>query len=167
MHKEDLQPAVDILQELMVSRLLGNVPSLRLGLWDAAVYGSKDQYWPENAGRPVTDEIEAEILKKADLGAWVFYGAFCGFFFVTLASPAELTCAADGPDELTSAQWKVVQSKFAGIRDVRFQLREDVPENSYLHDRAAVFAGVPTFRELAWHQVRTARSAAQSAISAL
>ncbi|GEM09962.1 alcohol oxidase [Rhodotorula toruloides] len=134
MHQEDLQQAVDILQELMVSRLLGNVPSLRLGLWDAAVYGSKDHWWPENAGRPVTDEVEEEIVKKANLGYWVFYGALYG------------------PDEVTSAQWKVVQSKFAGIRDVRFQLREDVPANSYLHDRAAVFAGVPTFRELAWHQ---------------
>lgn len=40
--REDLITAVDTLQPMMASRLLGNIPSLRLGLWDAATYGSKD-----------------------------------------------------------------------------------------------------------------------------
>ncbi|BGP40494.1 hypothetical protein JCM10450v2_004477 [Rhodotorula kratochvilovae] len=134
MHKEDLEPAVDALQPLMASRLLGNIPSLRLGLWDVATYGSKDHYWPENAGRPVPEDVELEILRKEDSGYWVFYGALYG------------------PDSVTAPQWEIVKSKFSHIRDVRFQLRADVPDRSYLHDRAAVFAGVPTFRELAWHQ---------------
>ena len=57
-----------------------------------------------------------------------------------------------GPDSITAPTWEVVKSKFDHIPGVRFQLRADVPERSYLHDRAAVFAGVPTFRELDWHQ---------------
>ncbi|GAA5862613.1 hypothetical protein JCM8547_003489 [Rhodosporidiobolus lusitaniae] len=134
MHKEDLEEAVNTLQPMMASRLLGNIPSLRLGLWDCATYGSKDEYWPENNGRVVPPEIEEQILKKRDSGYWCFYGA------------------AYGPPEATAAQWEVIKSKFSHIKDVRFQLREDVPEDSYLHDRSAVFAGVPTFRELAWHQ---------------
>ncbi|GAA5967865.1 hypothetical protein JCM11641_005790 [Rhodosporidiobolus odoratus] len=134
MHKDDLEAAVDTLQPMMASRLLGNIPSLRLGVWDAATYASKDEYWPDNNGRVLTDEVEQAILNKTDLGYWVFYGALYG------------------PDEITKPQWETVKSKFSHIKDVRFQLREDVPENSYLHDRAAVFAGVPTFRELAWHQ---------------
>ncbi|GAA5887883.1 hypothetical protein JCM5296_001797 [Sporobolomyces johnsonii] len=133
-NKDDLSAAVDVLQPLMNARLLGNVPSLRVGLWDAAVYGSKDDFWPENAGRPVPDDIEAKILESEDLGHWVFYGALYG------------------PPEITTPQWETVKSRFKGIKDVRFQLREDVPAKSYLHDRAAVFAGVPTFRELAWHK---------------
>ncbi|GAA5948617.1 hypothetical protein JCM21900_005191 [Sporobolomyces salmonicolor] len=133
-NKDDLSAAVDVLQPLMNARLLGNVPSLRVGLWDAAVYGSKDDFWPENGGRPVPDDIEAKILESEDLGHWVFYGALYG------------------PPEITTPQWETVKSRFKGIKDVRFQLREDVPTRSYLHDRAAVFAGVPTFRELAWHK---------------
>ncbi|GAA5820595.1 hypothetical protein JCM11251_003067 [Rhodosporidiobolus azoricus] len=133
MHKEDLGPAVDTLQPLMASRMLGNIPSLRLGLWDAATYGSKDEYWPENNGRVVPEDVELKILKSRGLGYWVFYGALYG------------------PDELTNPQWEVVKDKFRHIKDVKFSLREDVPPESYLHDRASVFAGVPTFRELAWH----------------
>ncbi|GAA5887884.1 hypothetical protein JCM6882_000786 [Rhodosporidiobolus microsporus] len=133
MHKEDLGPAVDTLQPLMASRLLGNIPSLRLGLWDAATYGSKDEYWPENAGRVVPEDVELRILKEKGLGYWVFYGALYG------------------PDEVTDPQWEIVKSKFKHIKDVKFSLREDVSAESYLHDRANVFAGVPTFRELAWH----------------
>ncbi|GAA6044162.1 hypothetical protein JCM8097_003728 [Rhodosporidiobolus ruineniae] len=133
MHKDDLKEAVNTLQPLMASRMLGNIPSLRLGLWDAATYGSKDHYWPENDGRPVPPEIEEKILKQTNIGYWVLYGSLYG------------------PDEATAPQWEAVKSKFSHIKDVRFQLREDVPPESYLHDRAAVFAGVPTFRELAWH----------------
>ncbi|GAA5999943.1 hypothetical protein JCM10207_005982 [Rhodosporidiobolus poonsookiae] len=134
MHRDDLEAAVDVLQPLMASRTLGNLPSLRNGLWDAAVYGSKDKYWPENDGRVVPRDVEERILKEKNLGHWVFYGALYG------------------PDDATAQQWETIKKSFSHIKDVRFQLREDVPPESYLHDRAAVFAGVPTFRELAWHQ---------------
>lgn len=133
-HRDDLIDAVDTLRPMMLSRLLGNIPSLRLGMWDAATYGSKSFYWPEHSGRPVPEDIEDRILEQEGLGHWVFYGALYG------------------PDSITAPTWEVVKSKFAHIKDVRFQLREDVPERSYLHDRAAVFAGVPTWRELDWHQ---------------
>lgn len=73
--RRDLVAAVDILRPLMLNRTLGNVPSLRMGLWDAATYHSKDHYWPENAGRPVPDDIEDAIVKGEDLGHWVFYGS--------------------------------------------------------------------------------------------
>ncbi|GAA6003646.1 FAD-binding oxidoreductase [Rhodotorula paludigena] len=133
-NKDDLVEAVDALQPMMASRLLGNVPSLRTGMWDSAVYNSKEHYWPDHQGRPVPEEIELEILKKEGLGYWVFYGALYG------------------PEDITRPQFEIVKSRFKHIKDVRFQLREDAPARSYLHDRAAVFAGVPTFRELAWHQ---------------
>ena len=132
--REDLIVAVDTLRPMMISRLLGNVPSLRLGMWDAATYHSREHYWPEGGGRPVPDDIEERIVTDEDLGMWVFYGALYG------------------PDAITTPTWEVVKSKFAHIDGVRFHLRTDVPERSYLHDRAAVFAGVPTFRELDWHQ---------------
>jgi hypothetical protein len=132
--RDDLVDAVDTLRPMMLSRLLGNIPSLRLGMWDAATYNSKSHYWPEHNGRPVPEDIEDRIIEQEDLGHWVFYGALYG------------------PDSVTAPTWEVVKSKFAHIKDVRFQLREDVPERSYLHDRAAVFAGVPTWRELDWHQ---------------
>jgi hypothetical protein len=71
----DLIAAVDILRPMMLNRTLGNVPSLRLGIWDAAVYGSKDKYWPENAGRPLPEDVEDRILRDEDLGHWIFYGS--------------------------------------------------------------------------------------------
>lgn len=71
--RDDLLLAVDALRPMMLSRLLGNIPSLRLGLWDAATYGNKDDYWPENAGKPVPEEVEDRILKQTDLGHWIFY----------------------------------------------------------------------------------------------
>lgn len=69
-NKDDLVEAVDALQPMMASRLLGNVPSLRTGMWDSAVYNSKEHYWPDHQGRPVPEEIELEILRKEDLGYW-------------------------------------------------------------------------------------------------
>jgi hypothetical protein len=59
-----------------------------------------------------------------------------------------LSALTDGPDDATMEQWKNVKSKFEHINEVRFQLREDVKPDDYLHDRAAVFAGVPTWREV-------------------
>lgn len=60
---------------MMLNRTLGNVPSLRTGMWDAATYGSKDLLWPENAGRPVPEDVEDRIVKASPAGAhWVFYG---------------------------------------------------------------------------------------------
>lgn len=73
-HRDDLIDAVDTLRPMMLSRLLGNIPSLRLGMWDAATYGSKSHYWPEHNGRPVPEDIEDRILEQEDLGHWVFYG---------------------------------------------------------------------------------------------
>ncbi|KAL8279162.1 hypothetical protein RQP46_008418 [Phenoliferia psychrophenolica] len=100
--KEDLVAAVDILRPMMLNRTLGNVPSLRMGLWDAATYGSKDKYWPENAGRPVPEDIEDRIVKEAGLGHWVFYGALYG------------------PDSVTAPTWEVVKSKFTPIKNLFF-----------------------------------------------
>ncbi|BGP16618.1 hypothetical protein JCM10213_000466 [Rhodosporidiobolus nylandii] len=133
-HKDDLEAAVNAIRPLMVTRQLGNVPSLRRGLWDAATYHSKAEYWPEGGDAIVPEEVEAKILKKMKLGYWVFYGALYG------------------PPAVTAAQWEhVIKPAFSHIKDVRFDTRETAPKESYLHDRAAVFAGVPTFRELAWH----------------
>ena len=57
-----------------------------------------------------------------------------------------------GPDSITAPTWELVKTKFDRIQGVKFKLRHEVSENSYLHDRAAVFAGVPTFRELDWQK---------------
>lgn len=133
-NKEDLVPAVDIIQPLMINRVFGVCPSLRIGLWDAANYKSKREWWPEGDDGPVPDDIEERIVQEAGIGRWVFY------------------CALYGPDQVTTPMWEMVKEKFSVIPDVRFVLRDEAPEDSYLHDRAHVFAGVPTFRELDWHR---------------
>ena len=65
----DLGKAVDIIRPMMINRVLGNVPSLRRGIWDAASYKSKEQYWPGGKG-PVPEDVERRIVKEMDLGAW-------------------------------------------------------------------------------------------------
>lgn len=66
--REDLEAAVEIIQPLMINRVLGNVPSLRLGLWDAACHKSRKEWWPENGDEPVPDDIEDRIVEEAGIG---------------------------------------------------------------------------------------------------
>lgn len=87
-HKDNLAAAVDVLQPLMASRTLGNIPSLRRGLWDCAVYASKDELWPENGGRVVPEEVELRILKEMDIGFWVRCLLFSSPFLPRLPFPA-------------------------------------------------------------------------------
>lgn len=41
---------------------------------------------------------------------------------------------------------------FLAIPGAKCYLREDVPKDHYIFDRANVFSGIPTFRELDWQK---------------
>lgn len=61
-------------------------------------------------------------------------------------------CALYGPEWITGPMWEMVKQQFSVIPDVKCVPRAEAPEDSYLHERAKIFAGVPTFRELDWHR---------------
>lgn len=46
----------------------------------------------------------------------------------------------------------MIKAAFFQVPGAKVYLREDVPDNHYLHDRANVFSGIPTFRELDWQK---------------
>ena len=52
----------------MINRVFGVCPSLRIGLWDAANYKSKREWWPEGDDGPVPDDIEERIVQEAGIG---------------------------------------------------------------------------------------------------
>lgn len=47
---------------------------------------------------------------------------------------------------MTLPTYEMIKEKFSVIPDVKFVTREEAAPNAYLHDRACVFSGVPTFR---------------------
>lgn len=63
----------------MLNRLLHNIPGLRLGVYDAATYMTRDEaVGVENRGKALTAEQEQAIIKKAGGAAWHFYAAAYG-----------------------------------------------------------------------------------------
>jgi hypothetical protein len=131
----------------MVKRVIGNIPCLRLGLQDASLYHTKEAFEVDERGlvtpqaaKKVTDELGTggylpsychvkKGLKGWFLGAWVFYGALYG------------------PDEITQPKFEYIKKQFSRIPGTRFNRREDVPEDSYLHDYAKFTAGIPVSLE--------------------
>lgn len=63
----------------MLNRLLHNIPGLRLGVYDAATYMTRDEaVGAENRGKPLTKEQEKAIIEKAGGASWHFYAAAYG-----------------------------------------------------------------------------------------
>lgn len=55
----------------LARRMLHNIPGLRLGVYDAATYMTREEAFPGGKGKPLTPEIEREIIAKAGGAAWV------------------------------------------------------------------------------------------------
>ncbi|ORY55959.1 hypothetical protein BCR35DRAFT_215721 [Leucosporidium creatinivorum] len=131
----DLEQLVDICRPLMLNRLLHNIPGLRLGVYDAATYMTRDEaVGVENRGSPLTAEQEKAIIKKAGGAAWSFYAS------------------CYGPPEIAKGHLEMIKAAFFQVPGAKMYLCEDVPEGHYLIDRANVFSGIPTFRELDWQK---------------
>ncbi|KAL8293539.1 hypothetical protein RQP46_000240 [Phenoliferia psychrophenolica] len=130
----DLEALVNIMRPLMVNRQLHNIPGLRLGLYDTATYQTREEAFPGMSGKPITPEMEKAMLKKRGAAAWYFYAAVYG------------------PEHMARPHLEFLKSCFMVVPGAQFFLRENVSEDHYLLDRAKVFAGVPTFRELDWQK---------------
>lgn len=76
----DLEQLVDICRPLMLNRLLHNVPGLRLGVYDAATYMTREEALGKDnkPGVPLTPEQEKMIQEKAGGAAWHFYASCYG-----------------------------------------------------------------------------------------
>jgi hypothetical protein len=125
----DLVAAVDALRPLMVQKIIGNIPCLRLGLQDATMYHKKTEF-PLRERNLLDREKSKKIIDKLGTGAWVFYAALYG------------------PDEITLPKFEFIKKRLSIVPDAKFYERKDVPPNSYLHDYAKFTAGIPTWREL-------------------
>jgi len=73
---DDLHQIMEIIRPLRIAMILQNVPSLRHVLLDAAVAGTKKEYY--QGDEPIPDAELDEIAKKLNLGRWTFYGALYG-----------------------------------------------------------------------------------------
>ena len=127
--EEDLAAAVDTLRPLMVQKIIGNVPCLRLGLQDATMYFKKTDFPLTERG--LMDRKKAQqVIDKLGTGAWVFYAALYG------------------PDEITLPKFEFIKKSLSVVPGAKFYERKDVSPNHYLHDYAKFTAGIPTWREL-------------------
>lgn len=128
--EDDHGNAVDALRPLMVQKVIGNVPCLRLGLQDATMDHKKTEF-PLQSNGLLDRKASQKIIDKLGTGAWVFYAALYG------------------PDEITQPKFDYIKRKLTeAVPGARFYERKDVAPTSYLHDYAKFTAGIPTWREL-------------------
>ncbi|TKA50974.1 hypothetical protein B0A55_13254 [Friedmanniomyces simplex] len=127
--EEDLATAVDALRPLMLQKVIGNVPCLRLGLQDATMYHKKTEFPLRERGL-VDRKKSQKIIDNLGTGAWVFYAALYG------------------PDEITQPKFDLIKKSLSVVPGAKFYERKDVSPESYLHDYAKFTAGIPTWREL-------------------
>lgn len=132
-HDADLPAIVDVIQQLRLSNVIQNVPSIRHILLDAAVLAPKSAY-TTNTTAPLTDDELTAIQHKLGLGRWNFYGALYG------------------PEAVRTAQWEVIRSAFAAIPDSQYHWpqADGTPSPGVLDIRAKTLQGIPTFDELRW-----------------
>ncbi|TFK52483.1 vanillyl alcohol oxidase [Heliocybe sulcata] len=127
---DDLHEAIEVIRPLMIRKIIGNVPMVRLGLQDASLYKTRDDFELDERGVVKPDSAQ-KVLEELGTGAWVFYAALYG------------------PDDVTLAKYNYIQEQFyKRIPNTKFYQREDVPENHYLHNYARFTTGIPTWREL-------------------
>lgn len=130
--EDDLVAGVDALRPLMVQKIVGNVPCLRLGVQDATMYHKKTEFplRKHNGYELIDREKSQSMIDKLGTGAWVFYAALYG------------------PDEITAPKFEYIKKSLSVVKGIKFYERKDVGPNSYLHDYAKFTAGIPTWREL-------------------
>ncbi|CAK4031385.1 FAD-linked oxidase [Lecanosticta acicola] len=129
----DVDKTVEIIRPLRVGGILQNVPTLRHILLDAAVMGSKKDYFPDKpVDQPLTDDELDQLATKHGLGRWNFYGAVYG------APP------------IAEAMLTAIKAAFSKIPGSKFFLPEDMPNNEVAQTRHNTLQGIPSTDELAW-----------------
>ncbi|KDQ62534.1 vanillyl-alcohol oxidase [Jaapia argillacea MUCL 33604] len=127
--REDLYQAIEIIRPLMIKKIIGNVPMFRLGLQDASLYKTRDDFELDERGIVKPDSLK-KVIEELKTGEWVFYAVVYG------------------PDEITQAKYEYVKKQLGQINGTKFYQREDVPPEHYLHNYAHYTTGIPTWREL-------------------
>jgi len=92
---EDLYQIMEIIRPLRIAMILQNVPSLRHVLLDAAVAGTKKDYYAGDD--PIPDAELNNIAKKLNLGRWTFYGALYG------------------PEPIRNVLWGAIKASFSQV----------------------------------------------------
>lgn len=127
--EDDLGAICEALQPLMVRGILGNVPSLRHVVQEAALHGNQSTYW--KGPGPMDEATIAKIAK--DFGAyWILYG-----------------CLYSEGDDCEGAV-QIVKQAFSHIPNAQFKRPEETPQGSYLRNRIKIFSGTPDLMELGW-----------------
>ncbi|PWN92578.1 glycolate oxidase [Acaromyces ingoldii] len=127
--EEDLGAVCEALRPLMVRGVLGNVPSLRHVLQEAALHGNQRTYY--KGPGPIDEETTEKIAERFG-GYWFLYGC--------------LYSDEDSCDHLVD----VVRDAFTHIPGSAFYKSDDTPEDSYIRTRIQIFSGQPNLRELGW-----------------
>lgn len=129
----DIAQAAEIIRPLRVGGIIQNVPTLRHVLLDAAVMGSKKDYFPDKPpSRPLTDDELDQLAAKHGLGRWNFYGAVYG------------------PPPIAEAFLTAIKAAFSKIPGSKFHLPEDMPKNEIAQTRHNTLQGIPSVDELSW-----------------
>ncbi|MFD0021848.1 FAD-binding oxidoreductase [Streptomyces sp. NPDC058382] len=98
--EEDLGPLVDILRPLRMDRTVGDTPTVRSLLLDAAAAGPRSAYY--DGPGPLPDSVARSVMAELRIGRWNLYGVLAG-------APAVM-----------DAQWSVIRDALAGVPGVRF-----------------------------------------------
>lgn len=129
----DIHQAAEIIRPLRVGMVLQNVPTLRNILLDAAVMGTKKDYFPDKpVNEPLTDVELDELAAKHNLGRWNFYGAVYG------------------PPPIQEAMLGVIKNAFLQIPGSKFYFPQDMPDNKVAQTRHNTLQGIPSIDELTW-----------------
>ena len=109
---EDIHKVVEIIRPLRVGMVLQNVPTLRSIMIDAAVMGTKKDYFPDKpANQPLTDAELDYLAEKHGLGRWNFYGTVYG------------------PPSIQEAMLSVIKNAFLQVPGANFYLHHEMPDN--------------------------------------
>lgn len=92
---DDLHQIMEIIRPLRIAMVIQNVPSVRHVLLDAAVAGTKKDYWAGD--EPIPDAELDKIAEKINVGRWSFYGALYG------------------PEPVRNVLWNVIKQSFSQV----------------------------------------------------
>ena len=130
---KEMHQAVEIIRPLRVGMVLQNVPTLRNIQMDAAVMGTKRDYFPDRpANQPLSEDELDQLAAKHGLGRWNFYGAVYG------------------PPPIQEAMLGVIKNVFLQIPGAKFFFPQDIPNNRVAQIRHNTLQGIPSIDELSW-----------------
>lgn len=129
--EEDLGQVVEILRPLRMNGTIGNVPTLRSVLLDAAAVAPRSSYYDGSGAVP--DGVVERIMADQRIGRWNLYGALYG-------TPA-----------MMDAQWSVIRDAFAAIPGARWYFAGE-HDHPVLATRAKIMAGQPNLETSAIFQ---------------